>query len=434
MNFLNRISTKIVIFSLVISYFFFSLVAFSSLDQTSFDTQKKSLDSDIAQINNQINEITSSLEDASKQKSTLKEQEAQTETDIASIASLITKTEAVVVKLNKQVEENKKNIANLENQIKLVLKEIQKNQKISPVQKLISSDNFGDAIGKLYTLSSSQNKANELKDNLQESLNQQEVDLAKQKQTQADLNTSKSLLESKKEYLKSLIANYKGKEDQYAAEIAKLQSEQKISEAQAKKLQDDWEAEKARIAAEQKKKQQVTTPTPKPPTSGGGTTTPDTGYIPGNCYFEDASNPGVPSGYFGSPVDGAILRQNFNCRHDALDIGAYAGAPLKSVAGGVVEAKGSFNVYGYGNWVMVKHTLPNGYRIYSLYAHMQSASPLSVGNSVGKGDTVGNMGCSGSCTGTHVHFMLYSESYESKGMGCRLGSSKCFNPQRFITF
>lgn len=429
MNFFNRVSTKIVILSLIVGSLFFSNQVFAALNQTNFNNQKKSLDQDISAINKQIADITGSLEDASKLKSTLKEQEAQTEIDIAIITNLIIKTEDVVVRLDKEVADNKRNIANLEGQMKLVLREIQKNQKVSPIQKLISSENFGDAVGKLYALSSTQNTANELKNQLQESLDEQEVNLAKQKQTQEDLNSSKALLEGKKGYLINLIANYKGKEDQYAAEIAKLQADQKISEAEAAKLQADWEKEKARLAEEARRNRPTT---PRPPTSGGGGSTPNPSFVPGNCYFEDAGNPGVPSGFFGSPVGSPRLLQNFTCSHDALDIGGSPGTPLIATAAGVIQTKGSFNVYGYGNWVMIKHTLPNGNRIYSLYAHMQSGSPLAVGSSVSKGQTVGSMGCTGSCRGTHVHFMLYSQSYESNGLGCRLGSSKCFNPRRFI--
>lgn len=435
MNFLNRISTKIVILCLIFATFIFSPNVFGSLNQTTFNNQNKALNEDISQITSQIEEITASLEDASKQKATLREQQAQTEIDIATITSLITKTEGVIAKLDKQILEDKKNIANLEAQMRIVIKEIQKNQNVSPIQKLISSENFGDAISKLYALSNSQNKANELKNDLEDSLKEQEVNLAKQQQTQADLNTSKALLEGKKQYLAGLIANYKGKEDQYAAEIAKLQTEQKLTESQAKKLQADWEAEKARIAAEQKKQQQSGGSSPKPPSSGGGGNS-GVGYIPGNCFFEDASNPGIPAGYFVNPVSGGrFLRAFGSCNHDAVDIGASTGTPIKAAANGVVEAKGSFNVFGYGHWVLIRHTLPNGYRIYSGYAHMKAPSPLAIGTNVTKGSTiVGNVGCTGSCSGSHVHFILHTQSYETGGVGCRLGNSKCFNPTRYINF
>jgi len=433
MNSFNKFSFKIIIISLVISSSLFSLNAFGYLDQKSFNNQKKALDEDISIINKQIEEITTSLEDASKQKSNLRDQQAKTETDIATITNLITKTEGVIVKLDQQVEQNKKDIDQLQAQMKVVLKEIQINQNVSPIQKLISSENFGDAISKLYALSSSQNTAEELREDLQKSLDQQEVDLAKQKQTRTDLNTSKSLLEGKKDYLANLISNYKGKEDQYAAEIAKLQAEQKLSENEAKKLQDEWEAEKKRLEQEKKKNNN---PAPKPPTNGGGGGNPSVGYVPGNCFFEDASNPGVPSGFFTNPVAGSkFLRAFGSCNHDAVDLGAPTGTPIRSIGNGVVEAKGSFNVFGFGHWVVIRHTLPNGYRIYSAYAHMNSPSPVAVGSSVTKGSNIiGYVGCTGMCSGSHVHLVMFSQSYESTGIGCRFGSSKCFNPTRFINF
>jgi murein DD-endopeptidase MepM/ murein hydrolase activator NlpD len=54
---------------------------------------------------------------------------------------------------------------------------------------------------------------------------------------------------------------------------------------------------------------------------------------------------------------------------------------------------------GYGRAVVIDH----GGGITTLYAH-QSQMAVSVGQTVDRGQVVGHVGCSGSCTGPHLHF------------------------------
>jgi murein DD-endopeptidase MepM/ murein hydrolase activator NlpD len=83
--------------------------------------------------------------------------------------------------------------------------------------------------------------------------------------------------------------------------------------------------------------------------------------------------------------------------HTGIDIDGYAGqAIVASKAGRVIVAS---PYGGYGNAVVIDH----GGGIATLYAHM-SAFSVSSGNSVGQGQVVGSVGCTGSCTGDHLHF------------------------------
>lgn len=414
----------------------------NSLTSTQYNSQKSEIDTQTDEINKQLSELGGSLEDVSKKKNTLKEEVDQVEKDITKTDDLIKKTEDLIQKIDAEIKQNEKDIDELLEEMKTVLLQIQENQQISPIQSLISSRNFGEAISKLYALSTTQNNANDLKIKIEDKIKEQEANLEKQKKSKADLESSKILLQGKKDYLNNLITNYKGKEDEYAKQIATLKEEKKINDAEAKKLQDAWESEKARLAEEAKKQNNNNT--------GGGGGNIGNGGGPGGgygnalgCYFENTSDPGVPAGFFQRPIaSGYVVYQNFGCPsnwgglHDALDIAIGAGTPIGSTADGVVAAKGSV---GYGNWVMVKHTLPNGRRIYSLYAHMINQSFLGVGQAVKKGDVVGYVGCTGICYGNHVHFMLYDETYERRGgsLGTGIGyggDSKVYNPARFISF
>lgn len=83
--------------------------------------------------------------------------------------------------------------------------------------------------------------------------------------------------------------------------------------------------------------------------------------------------------------------------HQGIDIGAPTGAPIVAARGGTVSFAGRMS--GYGNLVLVNH----GDGIVTAYAH-QSRIMVSAGQSVGAGQRIGSIGCTGNCTGPHLHF------------------------------
>jgi LysM repeat protein len=103
------------------------------------------------------------------------------------------------------------------------------------------------------------------------------------------------------------------------------------------------------------------------------------------------------SGAFGWPVSG-VITQKFWSGHPAIDIGAPKGTPVYAADGGFVVYAGWTDV-GYGYMVLIDHG--NGYR--TLYAHLSWFFP-ETGQSVRKGELIGKVGCTGRCTGPHLHF------------------------------
>jgi murein DD-endopeptidase MepM/ murein hydrolase activator NlpD len=88
--------------------------------------------------------------------------------------------------------------------------------------------------------------------------------------------------------------------------------------------------------------------------------------------------------------------------HWGIDIGILRSLDVRAAAAGRVEKIGWLEGYeGYGNVVLVD--LGAGYK--ALYAHLAS-STVRIGQWVAPGDRLGTAGCTGSCTGTHLHFEL----------------------------
>ena len=113
----------------------------------------------------------------------------------------------------------------------------------------------------------------------------------------------------------------------------------------------------------------------------------------------------APSG-LSWPVNGAVTSP-FGYRvhpilgvrklHTGIDITAASGAPIAASAAGTVILAQTYG--GYGRTVVIDH----GGGLTTLYAH-QSQIAVSVGQIVGRGALVGYVGCSGSCTGPHLHY------------------------------
>jgi murein DD-endopeptidase MepM/ murein hydrolase activator NlpD len=88
--------------------------------------------------------------------------------------------------------------------------------------------------------------------------------------------------------------------------------------------------------------------------------------------------------------------------HSGLDIGMLQSLAINAAAPGVVTEVGYVPSYaGYGSVVAVAHGA--GYS--TLYAHL-SRPLVRRGQSVWQDDRIGIAGCSGWCTGTHLHFEL----------------------------
>ena len=117
----------------------------------------------------------------------------------------------------------------------------------------------------------------------------------------------------------------------------------------------------------------------------------------------------VPSGHgiLAVPIPGAPITSGFGPRvhpiygdarmHTGIDFGASYGTPIHAAADGVVVSAGPLG--GYGNATVIDH----GNGLATLYGH-QSSIIVAPGESVRGGQIIGYVGCTGLCTGPHLHF------------------------------
>ena len=109
---------------------------------------------------------------------------------------------------------------------------------------------------------------------------------------------------------------------------------------------------------------------------------------------------GVSASGFIWPVSGpvtSVFGWRWGRMHEGIDIAAPSGTPVRAAASGTVVYSGWMG--GYGNLVVLDH----GGGLATAYAH-HSGNAVGIGQAVVQGQVVGYVGCTGSCTGPHLHF------------------------------
>ena len=115
-----------------------------------------------------------------------------------------------------------------------------------------------------------------------------------------------------------------------------------------------------------------------------------TGYTATDISFAWPLNGPITSGF--GPRDGRL--------HAGIDIDGNEGELVTASAPGRVVTSG-YHSGGYGNVVVIDH----GDGFTTLYAHLSEIA-LRAGDVVEGGDLVGLVGCTGRCTGDHLHFEI----------------------------
>lgn len=139
-------------------------------------------------------------------------------------------------------------------------------------------------------------------------------------------------------------------------------------------------------------------------------------------YFENANGTGdyydvngrtLSRSLLRYPVDFLRISSNFSRRryhpilrvrkpHRGVDFAAKRGTPVKTIGNGTVTYaawKGA-----YGRFIEIDH----GGGLKTRYAHLHRiAKGIRPGAQVQKGQIIGSVGCSGRCTGPHLHFEMW---------------------------
>jgi murein DD-endopeptidase MepM/ murein hydrolase activator NlpD len=121
---------------------------------------------------------------------------------------------------------------------------------------------------------------------------------------------------------------------------------------------------------------------------------------------------------FVAPLDariGSPFGHRWGRLHAGIDIEGWARTDVHAAAPGRVTAVGWLTSYeGYGRTIVITH----GGGLVTMYAHL-ARSLVRTGERVERAQLIAVAGCTGSCTGTHLHFEVHLHG-------------KPVNPMRFL--
>lgn len=126
---------------------------------------------------------------------------------------------------------------------------------------------------------------------------------------------------------------------------------------------------------------------------------------PGAYYTFDGES--TRRAFLSSPLAFSRISSGFGMRfhpvhgslrpHLGVDFPAPTGTPVRTVGDGTVQFAGWQR--GFGNVVFIQHRN----NITTVYAHLHRID-VRKGQRVTQGDNIGQVGCTGTCTGPHLHF------------------------------
>jgi murein DD-endopeptidase MepM/ murein hydrolase activator NlpD len=102
--------------------------------------------------------------------------------------------------------------------------------------------------------------------------------------------------------------------------------------------------------------------------------------------------------------------------HEWVDISSSEWTPIYAIGDGIAIRAGA--AAWYGNLVTLKHTLPNGTTIQSIYGHLETVA-IQVGDKVIEWQLIGTMGHEWFAQGNHLHFAINTtKDYTYTFNGC----------------
>ncbi len=451
---LRRAVSLVLALVMALSVSLLPAAAVTQQDIANLKSKAQSLNSQKAQIQSQINSLANSKSNAMQKKQLLEQK-------INVLRDQIAVSEQTISSLTVQIEQKEKELAEAkaeeERYFNLFcerVRSMEEDGEISYWEVMFQAKTFSQLLDQVNKVGEIMDYDNEIMDQLEAAREavakaKSELEQSKREEEAARnaLQSQKAELDAEVGQVNSLIAQINNQSAAYANQMEDLNAsaseiDQQIKQAEkayAAQLEAQRKAEEARkqaaAAAAAQQKAQAAAAAKKAAAdaaaarsaaqaannaaasatksnTSSSTAPVDTSNIsssggwhwPLSGYTRIAS----PYGYRICPFHGREL-------HRGADITAPGGTPIMAARSGVVLV----STYGssYGNYVTIAHS--DGTR--SLYAHMSSRA-ISAGSTVSAGQVIGYVGSTGSATGNHLHFEIWTNS----------SSSSCVNPMNYF--
>jgi murein DD-endopeptidase MepM/ murein hydrolase activator NlpD len=358
-------------------------------------TQIDSSTSQITQLQAEIAQLQTQLNATSQQKQTLQNAITALNLNIQKLTASINLTQAQITQTDSQIgtlsgniNDTVSKINDSNTEIGNSLRELDAMDSEPALLTLLTGGTLSSYYDSAVTLASLRgdleshiNTLSNLKTNLQTSKDAAQSKRDQLATLQQNLNDQKQGLAIARNSQSKLLAQTKNQESAYQAQIAQ-------KKAQEAKFEQDL------LNYENQLK--LTVSPGSIPRAGALLSWPvDSPYITqyfGNTNFA-TQNPQIYNGH----------------GHNAIDLRASPGTPIKAAQSGVVLGTGNTDLTcpgaSYGKWIFIKHN--NG--LSTIYAHLASFT-VAQGDTVVQGQVIGYSDTTGYATGPHLHFGVYATS------------------------
>lgn len=351
--------------------------AVSAVTQAEIDNLKdnaNSLDSQKADLQNQIDALESDKSKALEQIALLDQQADVIRQEISNTQSLISNYESLIAQTQAELEEAERQEAE---QYELFCKRVramEENGTVSYWSVLFNATDFADLLSRLDAANEIMEADQRVIDNL--------------KALQAEISAKKASLETSLSESQAAKEKLEARETELESQLSKAQALAAEIENGIGEYEDALaavEAEENRVWAEIKKKEQeLAASLPQP--SVGGYIWPVTTSKRITCKFGPRTH----------PITGKYSN------HTGVDIGGVGyTSDIRATKAGVVLTATYSSAYGY--YIVISHGSGNS----TLYAHMTKGTfRVSEGDTVTQGQVIGTTGSTGYSTGPHLHYEI----------------------------
>ena len=355
----------------------------------------KAKQAEIEQAEKEKKQIQGNITDAKKIVSGLESTKKDLEAYVTELDSNLTEVEAKIEELKELIADKEAEIAEATADLEEA-EEIQRNQYENMKKRIKFIYEKGDTfyLDLIFSASSYADMLN--KADYAEKLSEYDANkLEEFKQTCAYVAACKADLESDKEVLDAAKAKQDEEQENLNTLIEAKNGEIGITEANIqnkeaaiKELEADLAAQTAAIQALE---QAVAEERRRLAEESGVKLTYDGGMFkwPAPSYTRISDD-------YGTRIHPILGVEQF---HNGVDMAAPGGSPILAAYDGEVVAV-SYNS-SMGNYVMIDH----GYTLYTIYMHC-SATYVSKGDLVSKGQKIAAVGTTGRSTGNHLHFSV----------------------------
>ncbi len=338
--------------------------------QTQISDNKKNLEAKITTIQNDKSK-------AVERKSLLEQQIEAVRQDIEVTNNLIAQLDVKIQEETARLEEAQRKEAEYTVRFNERVRAMEERGNVSYWSVLFGSKSFSDLLDNMTAINEIMEYDNLVIDQLEaarievaEAKAALENDRADQQEAKAQMESAKAELQRQQKAVEALVKEIESKEADYRDQLHAL-------EMNAASLSRE-------IAAAERRYVEQLAAMQNSGVGNGSYVWPLTGYHRISSAY----------GWRNCPFHGREF-------HSGIDLPAPAGTPILAAQPGVVLIS---TYHGsYGNYVVIAH--PSGGK--TLYAHMKSRA-VSVGSNVSGGQVIGYVGTTGSSTGNHLHFEVWT--------------------------